>query len=329
MDLETVMRNIVELLAFHDERAVPNWLYHGFVLCEVSKFPILKDELLNAKRHADCEFDKRIHFSKLRSSSDGSSRTRTAVNWAKLFVKKTYQSMWFYFFGVNLRNIDYRFFGPSGNGQDRDFRIYNRFFEIGLFSACRFFFDSATEDVEIQQIFSEKRDLEETNPFLIHAPYKINRRETNVVVKSKRIIQVDGTPLKEKDNPECCDIINFVDVLIGAFSQTFDYTSKSRGCTEVAEKLFPVCQRLSEKPYNKKSRYYKRYAISFFPKNGQSESKIMSYGIRPPVEQFYSGRTIRLYQQFIPGLEKLIGSIELGFYLICQQASWPQRLYKY
>ena len=147
------------------------------------------------------------------------------------------------------------------------FVIYNRFFEIGLFSACRFFFDPAIEDVEILRIFTERRDLGGKNPFLILTPYKINKRETNIAVKSRQIIQVDGNPLKEKDNPECCDILNLVDVLIGAFSQAFDYTSKSRACTEVAEKLISICQRLSETPYNINSRYYKKYVMSFFPKS--------------------------------------------------------------
>jgi len=301
------MKNIMEILAFHDERMVPNWLYHGFVLCDASKLPSLRNELLNAKMMANCELNKRIHFSGLRSSSHGSSKTKTAVNWAELFVEKLYQDMWFYFFGINLRNIDYQFFGTSSNGRDRHFRIYNRFFEIGLFSACRFFFDPAVEDVEILKVFSEKRDLGGTNPFLTLAPYKINRRETNVMVKSKQIIQVDGNPSKEKDNPECCDILNLVDVLIGAFSQVFDYTSKSCACTEVAEKLISICQRLSETPYNKNSRYYKRYAMSFFPRNRQSVSMIKDYGIRPPEDQFYPSRTIRLYQYCIPGFEKLIG----------------------
>lgn len=296
-----MVRNIIELLAFHDERAITNWLYHGFVLCEISNFSILLDELRNVKRQAGCELNKRIHFSQLRSSSDGSSKTKTAVDWADLFISKLYQSIWFYFFGVNMANIDYQFFGPPSDGHDRDFRIYNRFFEIGLFSACRFFFDSATEDVEIQQIYSEKRYLEKNNPFLIQPPYNINRRESNITVDSKQIIPVDGNPLKEKANPECCTVINFVDVLIGAFSQNFDYTSRSRACNEVAEKLLLVCQRLSEKPYNKNSRYYKRYAISFFPKSKQLETALTDYGIRPPEDQFYTRRPMRLYQTHIPG----------------------------
>jgi hypothetical protein len=299
-----MMRDVIQILAFHDERVVPNWLYHGFILCDVSKFALLRNELLNAKKKANCDPNKRIHFSELRSSSSGSSRTKTAVNWAKLFVDKLYQDMWFYFFGINLRNIDYRFFGTSSKGHDR---LYNRFFEIGLFSACRFFFVPATEDVEILQVFSEKRELGETNPFLTLTPYKINQRETNVVVKSKQIIQVDGNPLKEKLNSECCDIVNLVDVLIGAVSQALDYTSKSRACTEISEKLISVCRRLSETPYNKNSRYYKKYAMSFFPKNRLSASTIKKLGTKPPEGQFYSNRAIRLGQYCIPGFEKLIG----------------------
>lgn len=303
------MRNIVEVLAFHDERKIPRkWLYHGFVLCEVSKFSLLRDELLNAKNESKCAIDKRIRFSKLSSKSTGSSRTMTAVKWAKLFVNKLYQSVWFYLFGVNLPNIDYQLFGPPSDGQDRDFRIYNRFFEMGLFSACRYFFDSKTEDVEILQVFSEKRDLEEDDPFPIHAPYKINKKESNVKVKSKQIIQVASSLSRETAHPECVHILNFVDVLVGSFSQVLDYTARMGGCTEVAEKVFPVCQRLSENPYNRRSRYYKRCAMSFFPKHPHSKLKIMSYGIRPPEDQFYRNRNLRLYQpQCIPGLEKFVG----------------------
>jgi hypothetical protein len=301
------MRNISEILVFHDERWVINWLYHGFILCEVSRLASLRNALLDTKSTANCDLNKRIHFSKLRSSSHGSSRTKTAVNWARLFVEKLYQDMWFYFFGVNLKNVDYQFFGNVSNGRDRHFRIYNRFFEIGLFSACRFFFDPTIEDVEILRIFSEKRELGDTDPFLTLTPYKINRRETNIEVKDRKIIQVEGDPLKEKANPECCHILNLVDVLMGAFSQAFDYTSRSRACNEVAEKVFPVCRRLSDNPYNKNSRYYKRYAISFFPKLLISKSSMMRYGIVPPKDQFYWNRAPRLYQpECIPGFEKLL-----------------------
>jgi len=301
------MRNTVELLAFHDERKVPNWLYHGFILCEIDRLSLLRNQLVSAKSECGCDVDKRIRFSKLTSKSTGSSRTRTAIKWARLFVNNLYGNLWFYFFGINLHNIDYEFFGPSAAGQDRDFRIYNRFFEIGLFSACRFFFDSENEDVEIVQIVSEKRNLEEDNPFLTHAPYRINKRESNVKVRGKQVIQVASHPSREIAHPEYVHLVNLVDVLIGSFSQVIDYTTKKNGCTEVAERVFPVCRRLSENPYNKNSRYYRRYAMSFFPKHLVSKSDMMNYGIRPPGDLFYWNRVPRLYQpQCIPGFEKLI-----------------------
>lgn len=299
-------KNIVELLAFHDERLIPNWLYHGFLFCEVGKFSLLRDKLTNAKNECRCSINKRIHFSKLTSKSTGSSKTRTAVVWAKMFVNELYESMWFYFFGINLPNIDYELFGPSSDGQDRDFRIYNTFFEIGLFSACRFFFDSETEEVEILHIISEKRDIEKDNPFLVHAPYKINKRESNIKAKSKQVIQVASSLSRERRYPQYVQVINFVDVLTGSFSQVIDYTTRKDGCTEVADKVFPVCLRLSENPYNKNSRYYKRYAMSFFPKYSVSKASMMRYGIGPPSDQFYWNRVLRLYQpQYIPGFEKL------------------------
>jgi hypothetical protein len=304
-----MVRNSIRLFIFHDERFIPKkWLYHGFVLCKPEHLFALHDELIKAKAEVGCAQNKRIHFSTLSSDSNGSSRTRTAVKWAELSVRKLYEYIWFYLFGVNLSNIDYQFFGPTTNGQIRDSRMYNRFFEIGLFSACRYFFNVIDDKVEIVKMFSEERSLETDNPFLNYAPDKINQRQSNIIVKCKQIIQVAGDFSREKDNPECVEIVNFVDVMMGAFSQSIDSTGKQRGCLEVARKLFPVCRRLCENPYNKNSRYYKRYAMSFFPKKAQSKSRIISYGIQPPEEQFYPGRPLRLYQRkCLPGFEELVG----------------------
>ena len=85
-------------------------------------------------------------------------------------------------------------------------------------------------DPEIQQIFSEKRELEKKDSFLTHAPYRINKRETNVIVKSREVIQVACTISREKGHPECVNMVNLVDVLVGGFSQVIDFTSTSRGC---------------------------------------------------------------------------------------------------
>jgi len=234
------MRDLIELLAFHDERELKKekWLYHGFILCEVQKCSMLVCDLVDKKNEAECPVGDRIRFVKLTSKSAGSPSTKTVVKWAELFRDKCYMNMWFYLLGINLANINYDAFGPKSNGQDRIFRIYNRFFEMGLYSACRWFFNPDTMDVEIENMFSEDRSLEKDNPFTFYAPYKINKKESNIKVKNKHITQISSTPSKERNYPDYVHVLNLVDILVGSFSEVFDYSSTQDGCVEVAEKLY-------------------------------------------------------------------------------------------
>lgn len=293
-----MVRNLFEILAFHDEREIKKdkWLYHGFIFCEVTQLTSLLNELLEAKRESDCLIEKRIRFHDLNSKSTGSASTKTAVKWAKLFRDKLPSIMWFYLLGINKANINYDFFGPASDGRDRHFRIYNKFFEMGLYAACRWFFDKATTDVEIVNIFSEKRSLEKHNPFTFHAPYMINQRESNIKVIAKKITQIASTPSREKIYPDYVHILNLVDILTGSFSEVFDYTTKKDGCVEVAEKLYDVCSNIANKPYNEKSRYYKKYAISFFPKQRREISQVTDFETKEAENQFYQKRPLCLNQ---------------------------------
>ena len=43
------MRDLVELLVFHDERILRGrWLYHGFILTEVKECPVLIKDLIDS-----------------------------------------------------------------------------------------------------------------------------------------------------------------------------------------------------------------------------------------------------------------------------------------
>ena len=295
----------MKLLVFHDERFIKGWLYHAFLLTEPGYITHLQNQLSNAKSEAGCDSSKRIHFTDLRLSSKDNARTRTAVKWAKLLISEIYKSSYFYLFGANQRNLDYEFFGPASNGGARDYRIYNSFFQMGLFSACRYFFKEE-DRIEIVDIFSEERSRRADDPFLDDAPYKINRREANVYVGCKQVTLVAGDYSREHKYPEHVNILNFVDVIMGGFSQIIDCTSKAKGCIEVAEILFPLCQRLSENPYNVNSRYYKRCAMSFFPRYRQSRSETLKHGVLPPDNLFYHKRSLRLHQRCFDGFERFL-----------------------
>jgi hypothetical protein len=299
---KVMTKSSLELIVFHDEREIPKkWLYHGYILCKPENLRSLQNQLASMKSKASCGPDKRIHFSDITSHSSGSSRTKTAVNWAESFVKRLYEYIWFYLLGIDLTKIDYALYRFSGSTRGS---IYNRFFEIGLFSACRYFFGYQSERIEILDIFSEERTLESSDPFLTYVPYKVNQRDGNIEVKCRQITQVSGDPLRERVHPEYVNTLNFVDVILGAFSQSMDWTSSQSGCKEIAQTVYPVCWRLSEKPYNTNSKYYKRYAMSFFPKARHSRSRVMQYGIRPPDQQFYARRDLRIFQtECLPGFE--------------------------
>ena len=271
--------------------------YHGYLFCSEDSLDWLCHRLKQIRSDVGCEEDKRIHFKELRSGCSGSTRTKTAVGWAKFFVNDMYGKAWFNLLGINLQNVDYDFFGPPADGGARDYRIYNRFFEMGLYSACRFFFDQSTDLVEILDIFSEARSLTSSDPFLIHAADKIGRRRSNITMNCTKVTLVAGDIRKERDFPEYVDIINLVDVLIGGCSQVFDYSSRSKtGCEEVAKILVPICERFTTTPYNPKSRYFKKYSATFFPKKRITFTDIMRIGESPPPDQFYHCRQLMFCQ---------------------------------
>lgn len=291
-----------EVLIFHDERIVAKWLYHGYIICDSQSLTLLSEYLSRIKNDAGCDENKRIHFSELRSNSQRSSRTKAAAAWAKLYVKELYSHVRFYLFGVNKGNLDYNQFGPPADGQLRHLRIYNTFFHIGLYAACRYFFD-IDDAVEVIHIYSEDRNISVDDPFLVHSPYKINTRGSNVSVKCSQITSVASDPQRELNYPEYVHIINFVDVILGGFSHVIDATSiTSKGCNEVAEYLYPLCLRLTQDPYNKNSRYYKRCAMSFFPKQNLCRTSTSASTLSE--DQFYYRRSLRLYQQCLPGFDR-------------------------
>lgn len=288
------------LVVFHDERYLkPEWLYHGYLFCSEDSIDWLHARLLEIRSNANCERDKSIHFKELRSGSSGSTRTKTAVGWAKFFVNEMYENAWFYLLGINLRNVDYDFFGPVADGGTRDYRIYNKFFEIGLYSACRFFFDVRKDLVEIVRIFSEKRDLPEDDPFLLHAPYRINKRGSNITINCTQVTPLAGGIKREGQFPEHVDVVNLVDVLVGGCSQVFDNPGRKDGCEEVARILVPVCQFFAINPYNPRGEnrcYLKKYVASFFPKGGTT-LRGLTRGKLPPPNQFYYQRQLKFCQR--------------------------------
>ena len=114
--------------------------------------------------------------------------------------------------------------------------------------------------------------------------------------------EVEGTHRDESH------IIQYVDLIIGGFSQVLDNTSKRTGKCEVAKTLLK--NRLPEEimgyddSTHFKSDYYKKYAVSFFPKTKLSRADIINKdikGIFTGENQFYNkSETYSFYARTSP-----------------------------
>lgn len=273
-----LVHNKVCVLAFHDERFFEQWLYHGFIFVEQTEWEKLGSLLECYRRETNCK--EPVHFRKLRGSSKKNSRTRLAVRWAKGLDRELLNYLRFSVIGVDISKLDRSLFGEGLSlRHEVNTRIYNRFFEIGSFSALRWFFTDY-DNVVLRNIIAEERGLSNDDPFRVHAPYRINARESSVSVVCSEVEMLAAKSQHTKWRQPELDCLQMADVFTGGFSQVLDYSSKSKkGCMEVADVLLPRIRKMNENPYNTNSRAYKRLAMNFFPDKSIDEQMLV--GERP------------------------------------------------
>lgn len=273
---------------FHDERTIrKEWLYHGFLIVPSAAITEVRETLKNLRKT-----EKEIRFSELTASASTSRSTATALEWARYYRDRLYLIARFHTLGVNLRNIDLNRFGAHNDlRSQKEHRAYNRFFEIGLYGGLRFFYPT-NEHVVIEEIYSHNRLLQKGDPFINLPIYKINQRETNIEVSPVEIKQVSTSPVEEQGYPEIVDLVSLADVVVGAHSHNLDYTSHSKtGCDEVADLILEITEKLTKTAFNTNSRYWKRYAMSFFPLITIAESDLWASSLGPDL--FYRDRNIK------------------------------------
>jgi hypothetical protein len=217
-----------------------------------------------------------------------------AVEWIDLFAQSLFEKIYFYFFGVNYRNLERTLWRRA----QRDFKIYNRFFQIGLYGAIKWFFLSAGyEKVSIQNIFSDKKSRKAEDSFHTQPIEEIDVKTwikgENIVFQNSKIIEIESDHEKEQEYPEKSHLIQFVDLIMGTFGQVFDSTSAKKGKCRIADEClrFELPSKLMK--YNINSRYYKKYAVSFFPKRKLTKREIIEGGIASKVNEFQNEREMK------------------------------------
>lgn len=277
-------------MIFHDERRhKKDWLYHGFIVIPQEIFPEVMERLNDFR--TSTSYHKKIHFSEM-TEEKYSRRILLAKAWINFLKNEFFNFGYFYFFGVDLKNIRYDLFGDTSCERSRkDYRIYNRFFDISLYSMLRYFFNDY-DVVNVVNIFSHASNRPEEDPFPRYSIKKLNLRQArNIRISPRTVIQISDDNDKETKYKCEANLIQFADNIIGSVGQVLDCSSK-KGCfMELGWLMFPLIEAIANKPYNKRSDYYKRYAINFFPKRLLAEDEMYS---RLRSNMFYVKRELKI-----------------------------------
>lgn len=284
----------IQCSVYHDEREIPNkWLYHGFLFIPVNFEKHLLDMLM--KERKESTWYSELHFADLK---DTGTMNDLAIRWTRLFAYSLYEKTFFYLLGVDYSKLA----KDLWDRKERDSKIYNRFFQIGLYGAIKWFFLNETagfQKVVIKDIFSDLKSRPPLDKFhsqpLTEIDFKAIIKVEPITFECLRITEVESNHKKETRYESESHIIQFVDLVLGGFSQVLDDTSKHQGKNEIAKML--VNNRLPEEimGYNQlhfKSVYYKKYAVSFFPKEKLSKDELVNKSIFAQKNQFYNERTL-------------------------------------
>ncbi len=262
------------VIVFHDERWLgSDWLYHGVLVVERASAKGLTAFLSDTRKKSGSERD--VHFSELKHRSCRSKTTKLATLWASAASEELWKYCRFYLLGVALSNLDRSVFGDEKRTINQ--HIYNRFFEIALFSALRWFYPS--EPVELIKAFSEERSRACDDPFQRRPLYKIERREANISCPCNKIILVKKRQADETAHPNAVSCIQLVDMLMGGISQCYDRSGSREAHLEVEEILREPLHELANNPFN--PRLYKRLRVAFFPKEKLTAQEILDRNRQP------------------------------------------------
>lgn len=281
---------------YHDDRIIHDkWLYHGFLFIPSDKTNTFLENLNTARKESTWE--KELHFVEL-------DNTRTmndlALRWIDLFCNNHLNFSYFYFFGIDLTKIQKELWEIRATKQ---IKIYNRFFQIGLYSAIKWLFlneKAGYESVTVDTVYSDSKSRPSYDNFrsgpISEIELKALMKEEAISFVNPTIIEVNSDHLSEKNYRNESHIIQYVDIALGSFSQILDNTSTHKGKCKCAEKFLQFSLPKEVMGYDRThfgSVYYKKYAISFFPKTKLSKDDILNKTISSLRNQFFNEREMK------------------------------------
>jgi hypothetical protein len=283
-----ISKSFEEFTLFQDEAGCKesNFFYHGFLLVNNKYGKMILQEIINAK--GEKSRDSEITFKEIRKED---YRVRIATKWLELADKWLREGkIRFYVLGINKSNLK-NFWSNSWSFEKN---VYLRFFEIGINGLTSWF----SKDPKLI------KPLKITHIFYEYGNYNDERKNKIKWLKSlegyKHCEAIYSNPKKQrgKDNKLCdfSNLIQFTDILLGVTKYSFiPINNEHIGKQKCIDKFVDIIERFNdkEKAYRTNSRYYKRYALQFFPTvSNITEKEFLSDKIEDIIKrgEFYCDR---------------------------------------
>lgn len=244
---------------FQDEAGCEdsNFFYHGYLLVDNRFGRDILNEIFRIK--GPKSKDSEITFKEIRKED---YRVPIATKWLELADKLLQEGkIRFYVLGVNKNNLK-DFWDNSWNFNKN---LYLKSFEIGLNSLSRWFKNDPklVKPIQISHIFYEY------GPYSDERKGKIKWLESLTGYKNAEDVYSDPKIQlsKKPELREMSEFIQLTDILLGVTKYSFIKLNPSHtGKQKCVDFFIDIIERFNSKnAYNTKSRYYKRFALGFFP----------------------------------------------------------------
>ncbi len=294
---------------YADEQINEHFICLGCLFIPIDKKEQLVEKLSNMRclsnenkvwhwKHQDCPISNmcrwhkynngQIHHTELRNNSSNAVK-EISKKWLNFLInhnKKDGKEIYFNLLYINLDNLDISKFGSEKEHEN----IYNRFFRTSLDYGIKTFFSGSK--VLIKRVYHDQASIQKHKYFPYLNLKKLEKLNSDkITIEDYTIKFLDSNHNSYIDQEENfvneCQLLQFIDLIMGATTQNIYYPSNNQFKKELATIIRPLVERLLKSPCNKNSsyHYYQKQNISFFPNDKiQNAIQITLYG--DPMEKY-------------------------------------------